>query len=127
MYHFSEELLEIIQQKEKEAIQQFRAEHPEYNDMHVHALTDRVKQGDIKAQEELLKLHADLIQYAVIGHWHTHKNCANKAFIEIAKIGLLNAALAFNKAEDLSFIAHAIWYMRKAIIEKFTSPHDSKN
>ena len=75
----------------------------------------RVKQGDIKAEEELEQLEANYV--TKVAEQYKGKGLSLEVLIEEGNEGLIRAARKFDTSKGTCFMAYAVWWVRQYILK----------
>lgn len=84
------------------------------DDKHERELLRRIKDGDLKAEHELIMANTKFVIFVAKKYQWT----ANVDFQELVSegnIGLINAARKFDLNNEVKFISYAVWWIRQAI------------
>lgn len=78
-------------------------------------LISLVKQGDIKAEEELEKLEAKYV--TKVAEQYKNQGLSMEVLIEEGNEGLIRAARKFDTSKGVTFMAYAVWWVRQYILK----------
>lgn len=78
-------------------------------------LTRRIKKGDPKALEELIKANVRFV--ITVAKRHQHLGLSLPDLIAEGNMGLLRAAFRFDERRGVRFISYAVWWIRQAILQ----------
>ena len=77
-------------------------------------LIDRVRQGDKKAEEELMKVNVRLV--SGVAKKYLNKGVSDEALLRAGKEGLVKAAHKFDASRGFKFMSYAVWWVRRSIL-----------
>jgi RNA polymerase primary sigma factor len=75
----------------------------------------RIKDGDVRAEEELVKANLRFVVGVAIGY--QNQGLALADLINEGNLGLIRAARRFDEAKGFKFISYAVWWIRQAILQ----------
>jgi len=75
----------------------------------------RIKGGDARAEEELVKANLRFVVGVAIGY--QNQGLALADLINEGNLGLIRAARRFDEAKGFKFISYAVWWIRQAILQ----------
>lgn len=111
-------------QKYDKALKEFIAIQVEgvYDHKLTNELVDKIKRGDVQAKEELIRLHKEFIK-VLVSRFKKVSQRSEDELVGAAHMGFVQAALNFNEDDGFSFIAYAVWYINRRIVEDILGLH----
>ncbi len=79
------------------------------------ALAARIKEGDIKARDELV--WANLRFVIDVATKYQHRGLALLELISAGNLGLITAAERFDGTKGFKFISYAVWWIKQSILQ----------
>jgi RNA polymerase primary sigma factor len=78
------------------------------------ALSERIRNGDLKAQKELIEANLRFVIRVAKNYVHQGLDLAD--LVAIGNIGLIRAARSFEGEKNIKFISYAVWWIRQTIL-----------
>lgn len=113
------ELFAKMKLADKQAVKDFMAKQPKYDNNQVNELIHKIQRGDVQAKEQLIDLHKALIQrYLPISPYKDASTKPEDKLMEAANKGLIKAAIEFDVHDGYTFFATSIWYINRCMLRE---------
>jgi RNA polymerase primary sigma factor len=78
-------------------------------------LADRIKDGDKKAENELIEKNLRFV--ISVAKQYQHECCSLEDLVSEGNYGLIKAARKFDTSRGCKFISYAVWWIRQSILQ----------